>query len=148
MTITNVTKKQIGNDTGVCMTSCPEVRGWDFRWFFKKETWVEIWLWAGPDPTGGGLTVGDVGTVHIVKIVSLSSCRKSKTQEVNKRSYLNNNESSVFRISLYHGYTTTVTMWALMKFSYSSFGVCISNISWRVSNLFPTFTVYLYLQIS
>ena len=35
------------------------------------------------------------------------------------------------------------SMWAVMKFSYLSFGVCVSNISWRVSNFFLTVTVYL-----
>ena len=38
-----------------------------------------------------------------------------------------------------------VFMWELTKFSYSSFGVSISDITWRVSNLFLTAIVYLLL---
>ena len=73
-----------------------------------KKTLVEIWLWAGPVQLGGGLTVGDVGTVSIVKIVclSLSSCRKTKVKKVINVSYLNNGESSVFRISAAPEYFT------------------------------------------
>ena len=36
-----------------------------------------------------GLAVGDVGTVSIVKIVSLSSCRKTKLKKLINVSYLN-----------------------------------------------------------
>ena len=57
---------------------------------------------SGPGSPAGALAVGDVGTVSIVKIVSLSPrIEKIKIQEVNKRSYLNYGESSVFRVSLH-----------------------------------------------
>ena len=35
------------------------------------------------------------------------------------------------------------SIWAVTKSSYSSFGVCLSDISWRVSNFFLTVTIYL-----
>ena len=41
--------------------------------------------------------------------------------------------------------TAAASMWALKKFSYSSLGVCVLDIFWRVSNLFLTVTVYLLL---
>ena len=78
------------------MTSCPEARGWDFWWFLKK-AWVEIWLWAGPVQLGG-----DCGrcrnSQHSKNCVSLSSCRKTKTQEGNERFVPEQRESSVFRV--------------------------------------------------
>ena len=77
----------------------------NFGDFWKKQL-VEIWTWARPVQLGTTgcavrllgqlveiwlassaeeLTVGDVGTVSIVKIVcvslSLSSCRKTKSQK-------------------------------------------------------------------
>ena len=56
------------------MTSCQKVMGWEFGNF--KNKFNEIWRRAGPGRAGpgraGGLTVGDVGTVSIVKIVCLS----------------------------------------------------------------------------
>ena len=39
-------------------------------------------------------------------------------------------------------HSSAASMWAVTKFSYSSAGVCISDISWRVSNLFLTVTIY------
>ena len=84
MTITNVIIKPPNRKWAwVWMTSCLEAMGWEFGDFWKKKL-VEIWVWAGPVQLGWGLTVGDVGTVSIVKIVSLSLCRKTKRQEVNK----------------------------------------------------------------
>ena len=55
--------------------------------------------------------VGLDSTVSIVKIVcvSLSSCRKTKVEKLINVSYLNNRESSVFRISL-HLYICIVTI--------------------------------------
>ena len=81
-----------------------------------KKTLVEIWLWAWPGQASWGLTVGDVGTVSIVKIVSLSPrVEKLKVKKLINVSYLNNGESSVFRISLhlyslYRGYTTVYSI--------------------------------------
>ena len=50
------------------MTSCPEAMGWNFF------------------SSAGELTVGDVGTVSIIKIVSLSPrVEKLKVKKVNKR---------------------------------------------------------------
>ena len=37
------------------------------------------------------------------------------------------------------------SMWALTKFLYSSFGVCVPDIFWRVSNMFFTVIIYLLL---
>ena len=45
-------------------------------------------------------------------------------------------------IGLVHMHSATASMWALTKFPYSSFGVCVLDISWRVSNLFLTVTIY------
>ena len=42
-------------------------------------------------------------------------------------------------------HSATAFIWAEMKFSHSSFGVCVSDISRRVSNLFLTVTVYLLI---
>ena len=39
-------------------------------------------------------------------------------------------------------YPVTVSIFAIAKFSYSSFGVYLSGVSGRVSNLFLTLTVY------
>ena len=84
------------------MTSCPEVIGREFGDFEKDVIW---------DLTGG-LTVGDVGTGSIVKIVcvcvslslslSLSPhVEKLKVKKLINVSYQNNGQSSVFRIPLY-----------------------------------------------
>ena len=109
MTITNIIIKT-PDWTGVWMTSCPEAMGWEFGDFWKKQL-VEIWLWAGPVQLGGGVTVGDVGTVSIVKIVSLSPrVENLKVQKLINVSYLNNGESSVFRIFL-HLYILHIHIW-------------------------------------
>ena len=42
-------------------------------------------------------------------------------------------------------HSAAASMWALMKFTYLSFGVCASDIFWRVLNLFHTVTIYLLL---
>ena len=42
-------------------------------------------------------------------------------------------------------HSAAASKWALMKFSYSSFGVNVSDISWSVSNLFLSVSVYLSL---
>ena len=53
------------------------------------------------------MTVGDVGTVSIVKIVSLSPrVEKLKVKKLINVSYLNNGESSVFRILHAYVYIT------------------------------------------
>ena len=59
-----------------------------------------------------GAFVGPDSTVSIVKIVclSLSTCRKTKVKKLINVSYLNNGESSVFRISL-HLYICIVVSW-------------------------------------
>ena len=44
-------------------------------------------------------------------------------------------------------YSAAAFIWVVTKFSYSSFGVCLSDDSWRVSNLFLTVGVY-WLLIS
>ena len=36
-------KPQIGNDSGVWMTSCPEAMGWEFGYFEKQVSWVLDW---------------------------------------------------------------------------------------------------------
>ena len=45
VTITNVILKTPDrNETGVGMTSCPEARGWEFRWFLKKAVSWDLFL--------------------------------------------------------------------------------------------------------
>ena len=44
-------------------------------------------------------------------------------------------------------HSTAASIWTETKFSYSSFGVCLSDVSWKVSNLFLTVNVY-WLLIS
>ena len=101
MTITNVLIKTSdrkwdwgGNDV---MPGSDSRRIW---WFWKRVSWDLTLGRASPVQLGGGLSVGDVGTVSIVKnCVSLSSCRKTKVKKWINISYLNNGESSVFRFS-------------------------------------------------
>ena len=54
--------------------------------------------------------VGSDSTVNIVKIVSLSSCRKTEVKKLINVSYLNNGKSPVFRISQ-HLYMCIVVLW-------------------------------------
>ena len=61
------------------MTSCPEARDWEFGDFEKAVSWD---LTLGRASSAGELTVGDVGTVSIVKIVSLSP----RVEKLNSRS--------------------------------------------------------------
>ena len=49
-----------------------------------------------------------------------------------------------FTLGFWFGWYAAIT-WAVMKFLYLSFGVCISDISQRISNLFLTIIVYLLL---
>ena len=42
-------------------------------------------------------------------------------------------------------HTATALTWALTKFSYSSFGICVSDVSSGASNLFLSVIVYLLL---
>ena len=44
-------------------------------------------------------------------------------------------------LGLVDTHSGTASIMAVTKFSYLSFGVCISDVSWRVSNLFFTVTV-------
>ena len=82
-----------------------------------KNKLVETWLWAGPVQLGES-TVDDVGTVSIVKIVSLSPrVEKTKSQEVNKRFVPEQLESSVFRISL-HLYFTYILHISILVLCY------------------------------
>ena len=93
------------NGTRVWMTSCPEARGREFWWFLEKAVswdlnlgvgspaegyemlgqwvcWVsELRLNSGPASSAGSWLKEDVGTVSVVKIVSLSSYRKTKRQK-------------------------------------------------------------------
>ena len=50
-------------------------------------------------------------------------------------------------LSLVGMLSAVASMWALTKFSYSSFGVSVSDILWIASNLFLSFIVY-FSQIS
>ena len=100
MTITNVIiKTQIGNETGVWMTSCPEAVGWEFGDFERGVSWDPTLGRARPTGSYGmrSAFVGSDSTVSIVKIVSLSSCQKTKVKKLINVSYLNNGESPVFR---------------------------------------------------
>ena len=85
--------------TGVWMMSCPEAMGWEFGDFEKDVSWdltlgracpVGGWdlgvLQIPTDRDFGGYTmrsafVGSDSTVSIVKIVSFSSCRKTKVKK-------------------------------------------------------------------
>ena len=53
------------------MTLCREAMGWEFGDFEKAVSW-DLTLGRASPAGGGGLTVADVGTVSIVKILSLS----------------------------------------------------------------------------
>ena len=46
-------------------------------------------------------------------------------------------------LSLVGMYSAVACIWAVTNFSHSSFKVCLSYVSWRVSNLFITVIVYL-----
>ena len=104
MTITNVIIKTPDRklDWGVndVMPGSDGLRIW---WFLKKAVSWDLTLGRASPAGGGGLTVGDVGIVSIVKIVcvSLSSCRKLKVKKLINVSYLYNGESWVFRIFLH-----------------------------------------------
>ena len=94
------------------MTSCPEAMGWEFGDFEKVVSWDPTLGRASP-AGGYGMRsafVGSDGTVSLVKLVSLSSCRKTKVKKLINVSYLNNGESSVFRISL-HLYICIAVSW-------------------------------------
>ena len=100
MTITNVIIKTPDRkcDWGV-NDIIPESEGWEFGDFEKA---VSKDLTLGHASPAGELAVGDVGTVSIVKIVSLSPrVEKLKVRKLINVSYLNNGDSSVFRISLH-----------------------------------------------
>ena len=65
---------------------------------------------SGQSSPGGGLTMGNVGTVRIVKVVSLSPrVENLKVKKVINVSYLNNRVSSVFRIPHAYVYVTMKT---------------------------------------
>ena len=84
------------------MTSCPEAIGWEFGDFEKEISWDPTLGRASP-AGGYGMRsafVGSDSTVSIVKIVSLSPRVEKLVKKLINVSYLNNGESSVFRISL------------------------------------------------
>ena len=86
------------------MTSCPEAMGWEFGDFEKDVSWDSALGRASPDGGYGmhSAFVGADSTVSIVKIVCLSLLvSKTKVKKLINVSYLNNGESSVFRISLH-----------------------------------------------
>ena len=76
-----------------------------------KNKLVEIWLWAGQSSW-----VDDYercrNSQHSKNCISLSSCRKTKTQEVNKTFVPEQRESSVFQISP-HLYFLHIFIWVL-----------------------------------
>ena len=88
MTIPNVIIKTPDRKrTGVWMTSCPEVMAREFGDFEKEVSWDPTLGRASP-AGGYGMRsafVGSDSTVSIVKIVSLSSCRKTKVKKLIKR---------------------------------------------------------------
>ena len=81
------------------MTSCPEVMGRD-SWVFWKKQSVDIWtkmspvVWCRVRALGGIRWNGQ----HSKNCVSISSCRKPKSQEGNKSFIPEPRESSVFRV--------------------------------------------------
>ena len=105
MTITNVIIK---TPDRVWMTSCPEAMGWEFGDFEKDVSWDPTLGRASP-AGGYGMRSAFVGS-DSKNYVSLSSCRKTKVKKWINVSYLNNEESSVFRISL-HLYIRIVVLW-------------------------------------
>ena len=100
--------------TGDWMTSCPEAIGWELWWFWKKNSSFrfdsgrgEVRLDSGPGSSAGELTVGDEGTISIVKIVFLSPrVEKLKVKKVNKRFVPEQKESSEFRDFYAYGHFT------------------------------------------
>ena len=93
MTITKVMIKTPDRKwTGVGMTSCPEVMGWEFSDFEKDVSWDPTQGRASP--AGGyrmcSTFVGSDSTVGIVKILSLSLslCRKTKVKKLINVLYL------------------------------------------------------------
>ena len=78
------------------MTSCPEARGWNFWWFLKKAL-VGIWLWVGQ--SSWGVDCGRCRNCpHSKNCVSLSSCRKPKSQEGKEEG----EQRRVVSVSLFH----------------------------------------------
>ena len=95
----------------LCCEWCHAWKWWagNFGDFLKKQ-WVEIWLWARrveiwlwTGQPARGWVKDDVGTVSIVKIVSLSP--RVEKLKVKKKliniSYLNNESRQCFGISLH-----------------------------------------------
>ena len=102
---------------GMWMTSCLEAIGWGFWVIFEKKLLIEIWtetkrvdfrFWTRPGQLGlrdPPRMVGSGGKVSRVKIVSLSSYWKLKSEEGNK-SFVPEllrvvTVSSVFRIPMH-----------------------------------------------
>ena len=93
------------------MTSYPEAMGWEFGDFEKT---VSLDLTLGRASPAGELTVGDVGTVSIVKIVSLSPLvERLKVKKWINVSYLNNESRQcfVFRCIWLYNITTDSRLW-------------------------------------
>ena len=150
------------------MTSFPEAMGWEFGDFEKDVSWDPALGRASP-AGGYGMRSAFVGsdrTVSIVKLcVSLSSCRKSKVKKLINVPYLNNGESSAFRIfpaSVYlyscivtikHIYTYQIYIFSLEKLGKSvrlslflSVSVSRSLFIFRFISLSLTFPIFLYTQ--
>ena len=105
------------------MMSCLEAMGWEFGNFEKEVSWDLTMGRAGPGQSSWGLRpwssadpywqrswgLRDAQHVfwvreysqHSKNCVSISSCRKTKVKKLINVSYLNDRESSVFRISLH-----------------------------------------------
>ena len=48
-------------------------------------------------------------------------------------------------LSIVEMHSAAAATWAVTKFSYSSFGVCLWDTSWKVSNYFLTVSIYWFL---
>ena len=125
------------------MTLCPEAMGREFGDFEKDVSWDPTLGRASP-AGGYGMRsafVGSDSTVSIVKIVclSLSSCRKTKVKKLINVLYLNNGESSGFRISL-HLYVCIVVSWLYNNMTY------LKNILSRLNPIFTGLVWFLGLM--
>ena len=96
------------NGLGMWMMSCPEAMGWGFWVIFEKKQLVVIWTKTSPIVCCGvrarwlGQWVESwrwTKSQHYNNCVSLSSCRKPKSQEGNKSFVPEPRESSVFQDS-------------------------------------------------
>ena len=58
---------------------------------------------------------------------------------------IDSQESRHVAFGLLGMYPVDTSVWVVTNFSWSSFGVCLSDVSWRVPNLFLTHKVYWWL---